>query len=139
MTQKLMNLQNLFVQINWFKKTLRNFVSPIDSYLCLISTTNSLLIHFPRNSFWGEKLQHILKLSQRIFNYFSKIKSSKFCKKDILPVLVTFVLDLIKTSVQHTLQNNFQLLNTFAKSSIVDVRLGSEYASELSIKSFSLL
>ena len=73
-----------------------------------------------------------------MFNYFSKIKFSEFRKKDILPVVVVviFVLDLIKTSVQGTPENNFSLLNIFAKSSNVDVRLSSEYASELSIKYF---
>ena len=34
-----------------------------------------------------------------MLNYFSNIKFSKFRKKDILPVVVIFVLDLIKTSV----------------------------------------
>ena len=66
-----------------------------------------------------------------MLNYFSNIKFSKFRKRDILPVAVSFVLDLIKTSVLSTPENNFSPLNIFAKSYIVDVRLGSEYASEL--------
>ena len=39
---------------------------------------------------------HFLKLSRRILNYFSKIEFSEFHKKDILPVVVIFVLDIIK-------------------------------------------
>ena len=77
---------------------------------------------------------HFLKLSRRIFSFFSKIKFSEFHTKDILPIVVIFVLDLIKTSVWSTPENNFSPLNIFAKSSTVDVILGSEYASELSIK-----
>ena len=78
-----------------------------------------------------------LKLLQRIFNHFSNIKFNEFCKKDNLPVVVIFILDLIKTSVQGTLPPKKQhLLNIFAKSSIVNIRLGSEYASKLSIKQF---
>ena len=33
---------------------------------------------------------HFLKLLQRIFNNFSKIKFSKFHTEDILPVVVSF-------------------------------------------------
>ena len=79
---------------------------------------------------------YFFKLLQRIFNHFSNIKFKEFCKKDDLPVVVIFILDLIKTSVQGTPKNKFLLLNIFAKSSIVNIRLGSEYASKLSIKQF---
>ena len=52
------------------------------------------------NSYSGRKSStNFLKVLQRIFSYFSKIKFSKFHKKDILPVIVIFVLDLIKTSI----------------------------------------
>ena len=80
---------------------------------------------------------HFLKLLRRIFNYFSKITFSEFRKKELSPDAIISVLDLIKTSVQGTPKNNFLPLNTFAKSSIVNVKLGSEYVSELSIKYFS--
>ena len=79
---------------------------------------------------------HFLKLLQRIFNYFSKIKFSKFGKKNILPAVIIFVLDLIKTSVQGTPKNKILPLNIFVKSSIVNIRLGSEYNSALPIKYF---
>ena len=52
--------------------------------------------------------------------------------EDILTVVVIFVVDIIKTSVLCTPQNDFSLLVIFAKSSIADVRLGSECASESS-------
>ena len=42
-----------------------------------------------------------------IFNYFAKIQFSEFRKKDIVPVIVIFVLDLIKLSVEGTPQNKF--------------------------------
>ena len=80
---------------------------------------------------------HFLKLLWTIFNYFLKIKFCEFRKKDILPVVVISVLDLVKTSVQGPPpKNNFLPLNIFAKSSIVNIRLGSEYFSELPIKYF---
>ena len=87
--------------------------------------------------FMRKSSTHFLKLLRRIFNYFSKITFSEFRKKELSPDAIISVLDLIKTSVQGTPKNNFLPLNTFAKSSIVNVKLGSEYASELSIKYFS--
>ena len=74
---------------------------------------------------------------RRIFNYFTKVQ--QFRKKDILTVVVIFILDLIKTSVQDTPKNNFLLLNIYAKSSTVNVRLGCHCASELSVKYFFFL
>ena len=72
------------------------FLLPIDSWLI-----------FKQLIFVRKPLTHFLKLLQRIFNYFSKINFSKFCKKNILPVIVIFILDLIKPSVQGTPENNF--------------------------------
>ena len=57
---------------------------------------------FERTNFARKVSTYILKFSRRIFNYFVKIKSSKFCKKDILAVVVILVLDLIKASVYCT-------------------------------------
>ena len=104
----------------------------IDSYFYLIFTTDLLLNQL---IFVRKPSIHFLKLFHKIFNYFSKIKFSEFRKKEIFPVVI-FVLDLFKTSVQGTPGNQVLSLNIFAKSSIVNVRLGFEYTSELSIKYF---
>ena len=108
-----------------------------DSYFYLISTTDWLLTLSKELIFMRKSSTHFLKLLRRIFNYFSKITFSEFRKKELSPDAIISVLDLIKTSVQGTPKNNFLPLNTFAKSSIVNVKLGSEYISELSIKYFS--
>ena len=108
-----------------------------DSYFYLISTTDWLLTLSKELIFMRKSSTHFLKLLRRIFNYFSKITFSEFRKKELSPDAIISVLDLIKTSVQGTPKNNFLPLNTFAKSSIVNVKLGSEYVSELSIKYFS--
>ena len=108
------------------------FLLLLDFYYRLTPDSFSKELIFMRKS-----STHFLKLLRRIFNYFSKITFSEFCKKELSPDAIISVLDLIKTSVQGTPKNNFLPLNTFAKSSIVNVKLGSEYVSELSIKYFS--
>ena len=118
-------------------RSVRNFIFAIDSYFYLISTTDWLLTLSKELIFMRKSSTHFLKLLRRIFNYFSKITFSEFRKKELSPDAIISVLDLIKTSVQGTPKNNFLPLNTFAKSSIVNVKLGSEYVSELSIKYFS--
>ena len=69
----------------------------LDFYYQLTPDSFSKELIFVRKS-WTR----FLKLLQRIFNHFSNIKFNEFYKKDNLPVVVIFVLDLIKTSVQGT-------------------------------------
>ena len=66
----------------------------LDFYYWLAPDSFSKELIFVRKS-----STHFLNLLRRIFNYFSK---SEFHQKDILPVVVIFVLDVIKTSVQGT-------------------------------------
>ena len=47
------------------------------------------------------------KFSRRILNYFTKFTFSEFHKKDILPVVTIFVLDLIKASIECSPGKNF--------------------------------
>ena len=136
------NITNFAESICAIRSVLRNFT---DFYfynwllhLLDLLRINSWLIS-KELVFATKVLTHFLKLLRRIFSYFSKIKFSEFHKKDILPVVVIFVLDLIKTSVYCAPENSFSLLNIFGKSPIVDVRLGSELVSELSINYFSQL
>ena len=69
-----------------------------------------------------------------------KLSSENFTRNTVyLLLLFSCLLDLFKTSVYCTPKNNFLQLNIFAKSSIIDIRLDSEYTSELSIKYFSQL
>ena len=93
--------------------------------LTLTSTWFLLLIDswliFKQLIFVRKSSTHFLKLLQRIFNYFSKINFSKFRKKNILPVIVIFVLDSIKTSVQGTPKNNFLPLIYLYICSIVNI------------------
>ena len=49
---------------------------------------------------------NFLKSLRRIY-YFTKIKFSEFYKKDILPALAIFVLDLIKASIECSPEKNF--------------------------------
>ena len=100
MTQKLTKFAESICAI---RSVLKNFVKfyfchwllhLLDFYYRLTTDSFSKELIFTRKA-----STHFLKLSRRIFNYFSKIKFSEFRKKDILPVVVIFVLDLIKTSV----------------------------------------
>ena len=96
MTQK---LKKSICAIRLVLKTLRNFISAIDSYAYdfyyrLTPDSFSKEIIFLRKA-----STHFLTLSRRIFNYFSKIKFSEFRKKDVLPVVVISVIYLIRASV----------------------------------------
>ena len=102
------------------------FLLPIDSWLI-----------FKGTNFYEKIFNTFFETFAKNIHYFSKITFSEFRKKELSPDAIISVLDLIKTSVQGTRKNNFLPLNTFAKSCIVNVKLGSEYASELSIKYFS--
>ena len=98
MTQKLTKFAKSICAIRSVLKNFWNFIFAIaillDFYYRLTTDSFSKELIFTRKA-----STYFLKLSRKIFNYFSKIKFSEFRKKDILPVVVIFVLDLIKTSV----------------------------------------
>ena len=103
MTQKLTKFAECICAIRSIQKSFAEFyfydrlLHLLDFYFRL--TPNSFLKEL---IFARKASTHFLKFSRRIFNYFAKIKFSKFCQKDILPVAVIFVLYLSKVSVQCT-------------------------------------
>ena len=107
MTQKLTKFAECICAIRLIQKSFAEFyfynrlLHLLDFYFQL--TPNSFLKEL---IFARKTSTHFLKFLPRISNYFAKIKFSKFCQKDILPVVVIFLLCLSKTSVQYTPKKN---------------------------------
>ena len=111
----------------------------LDFYHRLIPDSFSKELIFTRKA-----STHFLKLSRKIFNYFSKI-SAKFLKSSANFArhftCCCYFRNRFNWNKVFSVppENAFLPLNIFAKTSIVDVRLVSKYASELSLKHFSQL
>ena len=111
----------------------------LDFYYRLIPNSFSKKLIFTRKA-----STHFLKLSRKIFHYFSKI-SAKFLKSSANFArhftCCCYFRNRFNWNKVFSVppENTFLPLNIFAKTSIVDVRLVSKYASELSLKHFSQL
>ena len=111
----------------------------LDFYYRLIPNSFSKKLIFTRKA-----STHFLKLSRKIFHYFSKI-SAKFLKSSANFArhftCCCYFRNRFNWNKVFSVppENAFLPLNIFAKTSIVDVRLVSKYASELSLKHFSQL
>ena len=110
MTQKLTKFAECICAIRSIQKSFAEFyfydrlLHLLDFYFRL--TPNSFL---KKLIFTRKVSTHFLKFLRRIFNYFAKIKFSEFCQKDILPVVIIFILYLSKTSVQCTTEKKFMV------------------------------
>ena len=58
---------------------------------------------------------YFLKFLRKILNYFVKFKFSEFRKKDILPVVAIFVLDLTKASIECSPEKNLHEIKKCGK------------------------